>query len=380
MAIDVYRDWLGIPESVPRPLDHYQLLRVAQFEDDADKIRAHYKKLNTHVRKYATGQYSNESQDLLNELAKAMLCLTDADRKRDYDESLGREFAADVDAFGRQPLLDTLIKGAHLSREQKRDVEQFASARGLSERDAVVQMKLVDPAVAAQALAGQLGYSFVELDDMLPEDSALDLVPRSLVKKHVFIPLFIDDERLLVACIDELDHELEEELRLRYGVPVRPVIATPRSINQAIAQYYAPGMRDEAAVQAAVKAASQNRTKEKPKAAAKPRKEKKSAAPSTSGSLENLSETEQEGRKQIGILMLCASVFLPMLPKVAEFSVPSYQLMTLQYTWLRWIPFAAAALSFLLVSLFVFRTYWGMSYGRGLSMAWSFVTGSLARR
>ncbi len=66
------------------------------------------------------------------------------------------------------------------------------------------------------------------------------MVPRHLVKKHTFLPLFIDDDRLLIACVDQPEHELEEELRLRYGVPVRPVIATPRSIKQAIAKYYAP--------------------------------------------------------------------------------------------------------------------------------------------
>ena len=32
MALDVYKDWLGIPEG-PRPPDHYQLLRLVQFED-----------------------------------------------------------------------------------------------------------------------------------------------------------------------------------------------------------------------------------------------------------------------------------------------------------------------------------------------------------
>ena len=56
MAIDVYKEWLGIPEG-PRPPDHYQLLRLVQFEDNVDKVRKNYKKLNGHVRKYATGQY-----------------------------------------------------------------------------------------------------------------------------------------------------------------------------------------------------------------------------------------------------------------------------------------------------------------------------------
>lgn len=350
-AIDVYKEWLGIPESVPRPPDHYQLLRLPQFEDDAEKIRAHYKKLNAHVRKYATGQYSIQSQDLLNELAKAMLCLTDADRKRDYDESLGREFEPETDVFGRQPLLETLIRDGHLSREQRRDVEEFASARGLSERDAVVQMKLVKPSIAAQALARQLGYSYVDLEDMVPEDSALDLVPRALVKRHAFIPLFIDDDELLVACVDQLEPETEEELRLRYGVPVRPVIATPRAINQAIAQYYAPGMRDEAVVPQAVKSDTPKKQRDQPQ-------RKKRSAADDRRSFHDLTEKEQEQRKQIGVLILCASVLIPFLPKIAEFTVPRYRMLTLEYTWLSWLPWPIMLVSAAIAANFVLRRYW----------------------
>jgi hypothetical protein len=103
VPLDVYKDWLGIPDG-PRPPDHYALLRLVQFEDDFEKVRKNYKKLNAHVRKYATGQYGNQSQDLLNEMAKAMLCLTDLERKQEYDRSLGR-VTSDVDAeTGRRPL------------------------------------------------------------------------------------------------------------------------------------------------------------------------------------------------------------------------------------------------------------------------------------
>lgn len=317
--MDVYKDWLGIPESVERPPDHYQLLRVTMFDDDIDRIRAHYKKLNNHVRKYATGQYSVESQELLNELAKAMLCLTDPDRKRDYDESLGREFEVETDALGRLPFLDILISDGRLTREQKREVEAFASARGLSERDAVIQMKLVDHATAAQALSKHLGLSYVELEDMLPEDSALDAVPRSLVKKHSFLPLFVDEGTLLIACADAPEHDLEDELRLRYGVPVRAVIATPRSINQALAQHYAPGMRDEAVVKQ-VEAPKAKTSKGKTSHTEKPVAKKKVTAGRQR--FEDLSVEEQAQRKQFGILMICWGIIVPMLPQILKSVAP----------------------------------------------------------
>ena len=265
--VDVYKDWLGIPDG-PRPPDHYQLLRLVRFEDNTEKTRSNYRKLNAHVRKYSTGQYASLSQDLLNELAKAMLCLTDVDRKREYDESLGREAAVEVDEFGRLPLEKILSADGKITAAQAKEVEKFAEARGLSMRDAVVQMKLVDAASAQQALAQQLGLSYVDLAEMIPDDSVLDKVPRNVVKRHSILPLFMDDGVLLVACTDQPEHELEEELRLRFGAPMRPVIATPLAINQGIAKYYAPGMRDEAAADAAAPKGGKAK-KQKPKPARK---------------------------------------------------------------------------------------------------------------
>ncbi|WP_437203171.1 hypothetical protein [Planctomicrobium sp. SH664] len=315
--MDFYKEWLGIPEG-PRPPDHYELLRVKRFEDDPDKVRAHYKKLNAHVRKYATGQYSVQSQELLNEMAKAMLCLTDPDRKRDYDETLGREFPAERDDFGRQPILDVLTRQGDISRDQKREAEVFADRRGLSHRDAVVQMKLVDPVKAARALAVQLGYSYVDLEDMIPEDNVLDLVPRALVKAHSFIPLFIDDGQLLVACVDQPEHELEDELRLRYDVPVRPIIAAPRAINQAITQYYAPGMRDEAKVKAPAATPAKGGAKPAAKGGAKPAAKADAGKPAkvsqAGASFASLTPEEQKSRKQMGLLFMCWSVVVPMFP------------------------------------------------------------------
>lgn len=314
--MDFYKEWLGIPEG-PRPPDHYELLRLRQFDDDIAKVRSNYKKLNAHVRKYATGQYSVQSQELLNEIAKAMLCLTDPERKREYDESLGRVFETALDDFGRQPLLDILVKQGKLPREQRREVQEFAEKRGLSDRDAVVQMKVVDPESAAQALALHHGLSYVDLDDMIPEDEVLDATPRSFVKKQVMIPLFVDDDRLLVACVDMPDHDVEDEMRLRYGVPMRAVLATPRAISQAISKYYAPGMRDDAKPykNAASVAAATSTKGGKASASKETIKPAKTASkPAASTRYSDLSEDEKAKRKQLGIIAMSWSILIPCLP------------------------------------------------------------------
>lgn len=286
MAIDVYKEWLGIPEG-PRPPDHYQLLRLVQFEDDSDKVRKNYKKLNAHVRKYSTGQYSNESQSLLNELAKAMLCLTDSEQKLEYDRSLGREIDDRDATTGRRPLTSYLQDQGVLSSDQVKEVKSHAERTGLSVRDALVQLKMVEADVAARALAQEIGRPYVDLADMLPDDSILDQIPRTLVRRHSCLPLFIDNGGVLVACTEEPDSELEDEIRLRFSMPIRPVLATPLAINQGIAKYYAAGMRKEVA--------------ETPKGS-------KASAASSSKPKAALTEEEKQQRKQLGMIFMCWSV------------------------------------------------------------------------
>lgn len=293
--IDVYKEWLGIPEGV-RPPDFYTMLRLVQFEDDTEKIQANYRKLNAHVRKYATGQYLKQSQDLLNELAKAMLCLTDPTAKLEYDESQGREVKK-TDS-GTRTMLDHLVDEGVINRNQASEIEHFSEARGLTHRDAVIQMNLADHTQAAKALAAELRVPFVDLDDMLPEDDALDRLPRNVVKRHTCLPLFEDRGKMMVACIDHPTPELEDEIRLRYGMPMRTVLALPRSIQQGIAKYYAKGMRDEAAGETvASNSGGSGKLKNQPKA---PRA---AAGP--------MSAEDKAERKKISLIIICWSLIVP---------------------------------------------------------------------
>ena len=340
--MDVYKEWLGIPDG-DRPPDHYTLLRLVKFEDDIEKIRRNYTKLNGHVRKYATGRYSKESQVLLNELAKTMLCLTDPQRKQEYDTSIGRKAEEKLGAVKRKTLGEVLVAEGKSSDDQRKEAESFADARGLSMRDAVVQMKLVDAETATKAFAQELGYSYVDLADMIPDDSVLDKVPRNLVKRHSILPLFIDDGVLLVACVHDPTPDLEEELRLRYDVPVRPVMATPLAINQGISKFYAPGMRDEVADDVSLPKDKKTKTK-----AAK----KTAAAKSANQPMSSLSPEEQRERKMRGILFLNLSiVFCVILDWFVIFKFVFNEPM------ISWLPFCLTFIIPPVVAIWVFKFY-----------------------
>jgi len=273
--IDVYREWLGITET-ERPLNYYQLLKLKQFEDDAEKIRANYRQLNAHVRKYQTGEFGPQSQQLLNELAKAMLCLTDAQRKSDYDASLGRIRVEE----GKRPTFEQiLLSRKMLTPEQLNRVRAFADAVGLPIRDALLQQKSVAPEAVMQAYAESVGLPYVDLAETGIDESLVLQIPPAVARNFSCVPVMVDDGQLLIASPNPLNPDMEEHLRHRVGMPVRSVFCTPAGVNAAIEKYYSREALQAAA--AAAKQAAAKAPSAKPEPAAKSAAAAKTQAPAS---------------------------------------------------------------------------------------------------
>jgi hypothetical protein len=251
--LDVYRDWLGITETA-RPLDYYQLLRLSRFEDNVALVRQHYRKMNTHVRKFAAGEFASRSQELLNELAKAMLCLTDLVRKREYDASLGR---AQPGEGRRRTFEEVLLANKVIDREQLTKARNFAAAVGLEIRDAVVQQKLASVETVMLAYAESLGLPYVDLTETGIDPELVAKVPAVICRQRSCVPVLSDGNSLLMASPNPLVPDVEEELRLRLGMPVRTVLCTVGQVNEAIAKHYPrDAVQPEAAAPAKRKAAA----------------------------------------------------------------------------------------------------------------------------
>lgn len=87
---DPYLKWLGIPPT-DRPLTHYRLLGLRPGESDPEVIANAADQRMTFVRTFQTGPHSDRSQELLNQLAAARVCLLHPARKVDYDQLLAAE-------------------------------------------------------------------------------------------------------------------------------------------------------------------------------------------------------------------------------------------------------------------------------------------------
>ncbi len=90
---DAYHRWLGIPPK-DQPPNHYRLLAVDLFEADPDVIEAGADRQMGHLRTYQTGKHAALSQQLLNEVAAAKICLLNPQKKVEYDAGLRQQLAA----------------------------------------------------------------------------------------------------------------------------------------------------------------------------------------------------------------------------------------------------------------------------------------------
>lgn len=86
-SFDPYQQWLGLVEEGDR-LNHYSLLAVPLFEADITKISEAADIQMKRVRVHQTGPRGNLTQQILNQIAEAKVCLTDPEAKQIYDAKL----------------------------------------------------------------------------------------------------------------------------------------------------------------------------------------------------------------------------------------------------------------------------------------------------
>jgi hypothetical protein len=124
---DPYLKWLGIRDP-DRPPNHYRLLGLELFEADADVIATAADRQMAHIRRFQHGSHVDLTQQLLNQLAAAKVCLLRSDSKAAYDDELRQSLElAKVSAQSNRPL-----QGSSITRSRHRARLVGVSIAGLT--------------------------------------------------------------------------------------------------------------------------------------------------------------------------------------------------------------------------------------------------------
>ena len=143
-------------------------------------------------------------------------------------------------AIARQakPLHELLLEQGVIGKEQLQKAQAEAAKTGVPLKRFLVQKGLMSEPELVALIAAQSGVTSVDLGSYLIKPEVVQLVPESVARKYLLIPVFKIGDSLTVAIEDPLNFFAIDEVRLKTKCDIKTVVAGETSIRQAIDQYY----------------------------------------------------------------------------------------------------------------------------------------------
>tara|TARA_R110002111_G_scaffold262702_1_gene340351 strand:- start:60302 stop:61999 length:1698 start_codon:yes stop_codon:yes gene_type:complete len=134
--------------------------------------------------------------------------------------------------------MQQLVDDGFLGPAQLDEASGLAKSMGISAGEALVKLGYVGAEVIAQAQASMYGYDFVELDSIEIPQSVIELVPESMARENIVIPVGMKGDSLQIALHDPMKYEVLDKLRFIINRDIDVVMAPIESIQAAINRHY----------------------------------------------------------------------------------------------------------------------------------------------
>lgn len=135
-------------------------------------------------------------------------------------------------------LADVLLERGLVSRSQLVEAEQEQRRQGRSMGRILVDGGVLTEGQLVAALAAQIGMDFVELGDVAVDGSAVALVPGTVCRRNMLLPIGFEGGRLVVAMVDPANIIALDDVRRISHLDVKPVVATRADVMAAIDRVY----------------------------------------------------------------------------------------------------------------------------------------------
>lgn len=135
--------------------------------------------------------------------------------------------------------IEKLVSENVISEDQLGEARAFSQSHGISLGDALVKLEYVSPADIGQAQADQFGFDFLDLGSVQIPSSVIEMLPESVARENLVIPLSREDDgSLVVAMHDPMAFEVLDKLRFIVNRDIKPVVASKEAIQGAINRHY----------------------------------------------------------------------------------------------------------------------------------------------
>jgi type IV pilus assembly protein PilB len=150
-----------------------------------------------------------------------------------------REKTTPPRAYPRERLGELLVRSGLITEDQLAEALEAQRHGGGKLGEVLVRLLFVSEERLAETLARQKDIVFVNLAAESIDRDAATRIPLRLARRRRVIPIGFRDGSLVLAMANPLDIEAIDDVRVRSGMPVTPVVATPSQIQYAIEKYLA---------------------------------------------------------------------------------------------------------------------------------------------
>ena len=134
---------------------------------------------------------------------------------------------------------DLLLEGKLITAENLEAAIAEQRRTGQMLGTTLIRMGLISEQELLLQLQRQMNLQLVDLNDVAADEQALGKIKEELAKKYGALPIEIEGRStLVVAMADPLNVAALEDLRFHSGMFIRPVLASPSAITEAIERYY----------------------------------------------------------------------------------------------------------------------------------------------
>jgi type IV pilus assembly protein PilB len=133
---------------------------------------------------------------------------------------------------------DILAEAGLITMFQLQDALRERERLGTRLGRALVSMGFISEDGLAQALSRQLGIELADVEEAVPSDDLLALIPVSLAKKRSLMPVERRNGHVVVAMADPLNMAVVDEISSRLSGPVIVAVAAEDRIVKAIERLY----------------------------------------------------------------------------------------------------------------------------------------------
>jgi type IV pilus assembly protein PilB len=141
-------------------------------------------------------------------------------------------------AKNRGDFTDILVRRQTLGPDQLEEARTLAQQTGAKLQDALVKLNYAQPEEIMSAIAEFHGMEFVKLADMTIPPSVIELVPESVARENVVLPMAQEGGMLKIITSDPADFDTLQKLQFILNKDIQPVLAPREQIIEAINRHY----------------------------------------------------------------------------------------------------------------------------------------------